>query len=728
MKRNFIHHYKLKTIVWFSLCVFFSNPVSSQNWQWAKRGGSGNSVVPGIPWESVLDLASDDNGNVYFLAHAKTPNYTVDTASFTGNGQQDLILGSFSCKGKLRWSKILGGTNNDISSSMYHSLMLDEGGRIYVAGFMSPPPAFDTDTVMEMTAKRVFLVQYDTSGIFQWLRMPQPDTVTHAFTNRYRFLDMDVDEQGNVYYFVTFNAGQLTGTSIELPVIGPYIIIFDAQGNITDVITLDMQVPLSTNVSAKIKRDPVNGNFYIAGQYNAGNFSINGEPITKGAYVAAFNAQGGFLWKKENNTNINAGFVSRPALDDDGNIYIGGMSSHGDVFDGFPITNTLVNHQTGLPLLVKINANGTTSWVRNGSVNAATYGGAVAVRGNEVLFTGSYPGTLVWPNEDTVSHVPNQGYDIFLAFFNLQTGTLNKLDTLASLFGGHEHPGALEVDAMGNIYLGGEFGSHFYVGDDTLLSHGGQSDFFIAKYGMGCECAAPNPSFSYSASTTAPELSFLYTGSANVDSLHWDFGDGQASTDFNPVHAFPGNGNYQVCLEAYNNCGVNITCSSVVINCPPPLSSFNYFQSGFTVNFQYSGSSADSVRWNFGDGQEITSHNPTHIYGTNGNYTVCARAYNPCGSDVSCQLVLLIVNIADIDELPVNIYPNPSSEFILIDGLKQPGTYRMNNAVGEVVLEGSISPGNHRIIISELPAGIYIIEIKHGKSFVRKKVLVKNRI
>lgn len=115
----------------------------------------------------------------------------------------------------------------------------------------------------------------------------------------------------------------------------------------------------------------------------------------------------------------------------------------------------------------------------------------------------------------------------------------------------------------GNIYVGGEFEANLYVAGDTLNTNGGQSDFFIAKYGYAnCNCTMPAPLFTFSGSSGAA-FSFSYTGTTDIDSLHWDFGDGSSSTATNPTHAYAASGSYNVCLTTYNACGSNTVCQMV---------------------------------------------------------------------------------------------------------------------------------------------------------------------
>lgn len=74
--------------------------------------------------------------------------------------------------------------------------------------------------------------------------------------------------------------------------------------------------------------------------------------------------------------------------------------------------------------------------------------------------------------------------------------------------------------------------------------------------------------------------------------------------------------------------------------CTPPVSSFTATapNAAGLVNFTFTGSGADSVRWYFGDGSTSTALNPAHTFPP-GNYTTCVTAYNACGGVQSCQAI-----------------------------------------------------------------------------------------
>jgi len=73
-----------------------------------------------------------------------------------------------------------------------------------------------------------------------------------------------------------------------------------------------------------------------------------------------------------------------------------------------------------------------------------------------------------------------------------------------------------------------------------------------------------NPSCYYNFNVVQNVVTF--SGSQqNSDSVLWDFDDGTYSSDINPVHTYLQNGNYTVCLYAFNKCDTAMHCKTVPI-------------------------------------------------------------------------------------------------------------------------------------------------------------------
>jgi subtilisin family serine protease len=75
----------------------------------------------------------------------------------------------------------------------------------------------------------------------------------------------------------------------------------------------------------------------------------------------------------------------------------------------------------------------------------------------------------------------------------------------------------------------------------------------------------PNPTANYQYSVVGNTVSFV-NGASNASTYFWNFGDGNSSTQANPIHNYAQSGNYTVTLTVNNNCGSNSISKTVQIN------------------------------------------------------------------------------------------------------------------------------------------------------------------
>lgn len=156
----------------------------------------------------------------------------------------------------------------------------------------------------------------------------------------------------------------------------------------------------------------------------------------------------------------------------------------------------------------------------------------------------------------------------------------------------------------------------------------------------------PNGTFSY----TQKIDSVFFTALGNPDSVIWNFGDGNSSMQFNPVHVYAQEGVYTVTLTAFNECGQG-TASQEVTIVFPPQAGFNVTpQQGcapLTVNFEQAASpNTTSFQWFFPGGvpSESTDADPAVTYPNPGQYSVTMIAINAAGSDtlVAANAILVL--------------------------------------------------------------------------------------
>ena len=154
----------------------------------------------------------------------------------------------------------------------------------------------------------------------------------------------------------------------------------------------------------------------------------------------------------------------------------------------------------------------------------------------------------------------------------------------------------------------------------------------------------PVTAFSASPTEGSMPLTVRFTdqSTGSPTSWRWAFGDGNSSTEKNPVHTYNKSGRYSVTLTTSNANGSNALTKSryvIVSNVlDAPVSKFSASPSSgsmpLTVRFtDQSTGSPTSWRWAFGDGNSSTEKNPVHTYDKSGRYSVTLTASNANGSN-----------------------------------------------------------------------------------------------
>lgn len=128
--------------------------------------------------------------------------------------------------------------------------------------------------------------------------------------------------------------------------------------------------------------------------------------------------------------------------------------------------------------------------------------------------------------------------------------------------------------------------------------------------------------------------------------LSYNFGDGNFSTQANPVHIYNQSGSYVVCQTATDSVNCFSTfCDTIQIVVPPQCQAgFSKSINDFTVDILNRASNFNSIIYDFGDGFITSNANPTHIYAQNGTYIICQTVTgNSSCSDTFCDTVVINV-------------------------------------------------------------------------------------
>lgn len=166
----------------------------------------------------------------------------------------------------------------------------------------------------------------------------------------------------------------------------------------------------------------------------------------------------------------------------------------------------------------------------------------------------------------------------------------------------------------------------------------------------GSDC---DSSFSYRVSNDS--IYFGYSGTGTK--TKWNFGDGTIDSGFaygSYVYAKPGT--YNVCLTTYCTSTKRTSkyCVSVTIKskgCTADFTTKADSANKYKIYFNNLSSTSSTMKyyWDFGDGKNSSSVNPTNTYSATGNYTVClyiSDSATKC-TDTICKRVTAAYPICD---------------------------------------------------------------------------------
>jgi gliding motility-associated-like protein len=156
----------------------------------------------------------------------------------------------------------------------------------------------------------------------------------------------------------------------------------------------------------------------------------------------------------------------------------------------------------------------------------------------------------------------------------------------------------------------------------------------------------------------------------------WNFGDGNTSTQANPLHNYTGAGPFTVTLTATSNNGCmddSVRLVNTIFNRPTANFTVDSLEScmGGTSNFTdgstAQGSTVTQWFWSFGDGNTSTAQNPNHTYAAPGTYTVQLYINSAAG----CR--------SDTMQRTITVYQLPTVNFTNATPVCQFGNLSLNS-------------------------------------------------
>lgn len=228
-------------------------------------------------------------------------------------------------------------------------------------------------------------------------------------------------------------------------------------------------------------------------------------------------------------------------------------------------------------------------------------------------------------------------------------------------------------------------------------------------------------------------VSFDGSLTTHQDSVSWDFGDGNTSTALMPTHTYNVDSTYIVCLTAYSECGIDVTCDTLEV-CDSLGANFTVSVNGFISNFTDMTAGNPTVWfWDFGDGNTSNQQNPSHTYANDSTYLVTLVVQNYCGDFSVYTFNVITVGIDDFnDNSVISVFPNPSGgEFTLnLANYKSENvTVSVINQIGKVVFNEALNreqqSSNYNLNLTGNAKGVYFLRVSSDKGVITKRIIIK---
>ncbi len=304
--------------------IFLSKYNSNGTLVWAKSFGSTES-------DKGYSLMTNSNGDV-FLTGFYSAHIYFDNIHLTPAGLGDVYTMKLNSAGVVQWAKKGAGSENDKGKG----ITFDRNGNVYVAGFFTDQATFSGNTINNNGTTGGFLVKYDASGQFVWLKG------NCCGTSEYDGIAIDADD--NIYttgYFTgTVTIGSTTLTSSGSSDI--LMVKYDPSGN---VIWAKKAGGPYEDIANGITVDSINEMFYITGQLDDHGYfdsKYAGAAGNRDVYIAAYDLNGNCQWVKPYG-GVNRDIAYGIASDRNGYICTTGIYTGSATFGSYSLTGNLLS-------------------------------------------------------------------------------------------------------------------------------------------------------------------------------------------------------------------------------------------------------------------------------------------------------------------------------------------------------------------------------------------------
>lgn len=188
--------------------------------------------------------------------------------------------------------------------------------------------------------------------------------------------------------------------------------------------------------------------------------------------------------------------------------------------------------------------------------------------------------------------------------------------------------------------------------------------------------------------------------------------------------AAPDSAHYRCIATDDNGFSDTTNVATVYIDsCLAPVADFTFTFEQANVCFTNTSLRANSIIWNFGDGNTDNTNNntPCNDYGTAWYYDVTLYAYNDHGSDEKT----VTLDLVGLEEAMnhMEIFPNPVVDEVKIKTIMPIDQVHVVDILGNAVLSLESIPNIASIDCTSLPAGSYVLLIKTHDQWMQHRLI-----
>ncbi len=671
-----------KLITCLLFLMFFNLKIFAQQLNWAKHAGGTGHDEPNA-------MITDGSGNIYIAGGF---NGTMDADPGIGvapltsfANSTDIFFAKYDASGNYLWAKALIGTGDNSNTDMATDIALDAAGNIYITGSIDNAVDFDPGAGTAMISpvnysQNYFFAKYDPSGNYLWAK---------TFGKKYYSNDiikMALDASGNIY---------LSGYIMGSP-----------------AVTSDF--------------DPGPG---VA---NLTNFGL------KDAFLAKYDPYGNYLWVKKFGSPGAQTQSFATVVDSHGNVLIGGITNNIVDFDP-SMGVALINGGGGNSFFAKYDSMGALIWVKSfeGGGNGIR---TIVLDNTDNVYVGGVFTDVVDFDADTAVHsltcsVASQINNYFAKYDasgNYVFAQMLPEGNGAGLGIAGMGP-VLALDPSQNICISGVFrGTEDFdpgVGI-TILSSANSAipDCFFGKYDN-------TGGFIWAANLVGNSSNAVCGISANSAGQICIAGTFTSTTDFDPTSAttnLVSSGGSDFFMASYTG------PASSALAAPTNLTATVFKTDASYVLLSWTDNSTNETGFKIERSDDGISY--TYLDATPGtsifDYSVLpgaiyyyrVYAYNANTNSAYSNVVqanLVNTGITDINNVSINLYPNPVSNMLNIENLTGKTEIKITDMRGRGLIHQSESNAKHQVDLSSFSKGTYLVQITSGNTNIYRKIVVE---